>query len=138
MKRHKNIIQILHMYCTVLNKYCFPRMTQKYLNFCVKIWCNLSLNNSLIIPVNNVEGGYRNSQRPSVRHSVRLSVRKESPLTATIFHRSLPNFYTMFISLKHFIICSFIKKCQKLLPWQPFFFFTFQAYLPLFLTYMKA
>ena len=32
----------------------------------------------IIIPVNNVEGGYRNSQRPSVR--------KESPLTSTIFH----------------------------------------------------
>ena len=39
-------------------------------------------------PVNNVEGGYRNS----VRLSVRLSVRKISPLTATIFHRALPNF----------------------------------------------
>ena len=44
----------------------------------------------------------------------------------------------MFISLTDFIICSFRKKCQKLLPWQPFFFFTFQAYLPLFLPYMKA
>ena len=89
---------------------------------------------SLLSPVNNVEGGYRNSQRPSVCPSVR----KESPLTATIFHRSLPNFYTMFIPLKTFIICSFIKKCQKLLPWQPFFFFTFQAYLPMFVPYLKA
>ena len=72
-------------------------------------------------PVNNVEGGYRNSQRLSVRPSFSPSVQKESPLTATIFHWSLPNFYTMFISMKKFIICSFIKKCQKLLPWQPFF-----------------
>ena len=75
---------------------------------------------------------------PSVIPSVRPSNRKERPLTATIFHRSLPNFYTMFILLKKFIICSFIKNCLKLLPWQPFFFFTFQAYLPMFLPYMKA
>ena len=91
--------------------------------------------------INNVEGGYRKSQRPSicpsVSHSVPPSIRKESPLTATIFHRSLPNFYTMFISLKTFTICSFIKKFQKLFPWQPFFF-TFQAYLPMFVPYIKA
>ena len=40
--------------------------------------------------------------------------RKESPLTATIFHPCLPNFYSMFISLKHFVICSFIKKMAKI------------------------
>ena len=57
------------------------------------------------------------------------SVRKANPLTAAIFHRSLPNLYSMCISLKNFIICSFIKKWQKLLPWQPLFFLTFNAYL---------
>ena len=97
-------------------------------------------------PVNVVDGGYRNSQRPSVRHSVRHSVRpsvrpsvtNESPVTATIFHRSLPNLYSMFIPMKNFIICSFIKKWQKLWPWQPFFFLSFNAYLPMSLPYMKA
>ena len=84
-----------------------------------------------------VDGGYKNSQHLSVRPSVRPSVRKESPLTATIFHRSLPNLYTMFISLT-FYNMQFHKKCQKLLPWQPFFFFTFQAYLSMFVPYMKA
>ena len=68
--------------------------------------------------------------------SVHPSVRKESPLTATIFHRSLPNFYSIFISLKNFIICSFIKKWQKLLPWQQFFFWPLMHIcLYLFLTW---
>ena len=75
--------------------------------------------------------------RLSFRPSFRPSVRKESPLTATTFHRSLPNFYSIFISLKNFIICSFIKKWQKLLPWQPFFL-SFNAYLPMSVPYMKA
>ena len=44
--------------------------------------------------------------------SVRPSIRKASPTTATIFHRSLPNLYSMLISLKKFIRCRFIKKFQ--------------------------
>ena len=75
------------------------------------------------------------SVRPSIHPSIRP---KKSHLTATIFHRSLPNLYSMFISLKNFIICSFIKKWQKLLPWQPFFFLSFNAYLFMFIPYMKA
>ena len=39
----------------------------------------VSLGTLFLSPVNDVEGGYRNSQRPSVRP-------KKSPLTATIFH----------------------------------------------------
>ena len=41
-------------------------------------------------------------------------------------------------SLKNFIICSFIKMWQKLFPWQPFSFLSFNAYLPMFVPYMKA
>ena len=52
---------------------------------------------SLLSPVNNVEGGYRKSQHLSVRPS------KKKVLTATIFHRCLPNFYSMFIPLKNFM-----------------------------------
>ena len=59
---------------------------------------------SFLFPVNNVERGYRNSQCP---------VRKGSPLIATIFHQSLPNFYSIFIPLKNFIMCSFIKIWQN-------------------------
>ena len=70
--------------------------------------------------------------------SVRLSVRKGSPLAATIFYRSLPNFYSMFIPLKNFTICSFIKMWQKLLPRQPFFFSTYSTYLLMSVPYMKA
>ena len=44
--------------------------------------------------------------------SVRPSIRIDSPLTATIFYQSLPHLYSMSISLKHFKICSFIKKWQ--------------------------
>ena len=91
------------------------------------------------------------SVRPSFRPSVCPSVRNESPLTATISHRSLPNLYSMFISLKYFIIsglgrilykvfdiiiiCSFMKQWQKLLLWQPFYFLSFNAYLSMFLTW---
>ena len=45
--------------------------------------------------------------------TVRLSVGNESPLTATIFHRSLPNLYNMFIPMKNFMICSFMKNGQN-------------------------
>ena len=77
--------------------------------------------------------------RPSVCWSVRPSLRP--PVRSSHSHNFLPslhNFYSMFISLKHFIICSFIKKFQKLLPWQPFFFLNFNAYLAMFLPNMKA
>ena len=57
-----------------------------------------------------------------------VSVWNESPLTATSFHRSLPNLYSMFIPMKYFI-CSFMKKWPKLLSWQPFLFLSFNAYL---------
>ena len=40
--------------------------------------------------------------------SARPSARNESPVTATIFHQSLPNLYSMYTSLKNFIILSFI------------------------------
>ena len=46
--------------------------------------------------------------------SVRPSVWKDSPLTVTLFHWSLPNLYSMFIWLKNFIICSLIKKVAKI------------------------
>ena len=76
------------------------------------------------------------SVHPSVIPSICST--KESHLTATIFHQSLPNFYSMFISMNNFIICSFIKKWQKVLSWQPFFFLSFNAYLPMFVPYIKA
>ena len=38
--------------------------------------------------VNNIEGGCRNSQRQSICPLVR----NKSPFTATIFHRTFPNF----------------------------------------------
>ena len=56
----------------------------------------------------------------------------------TIFPWSLPNFYSMFIPLKNFTICSFIKMWQKLLPRQPFFFSTYSTYLLMSVPYMKA
>ena len=45
----------------------------------------------------------------SVCPTVYLSVRNESPLTTTIFYQSLSNVYSMFIPMKKFTICSFIK-----------------------------
>ena len=86
---------------------------------------------TLFIPRQQRWRGYRNSQRLSIFPSVR----NENPLTATIFHRSLPNLYSMFIPMTNVRICSFIKKWQKLLPWRPFFFLIFNAYLPMFLTW---
>ena len=51
-------------------------------------------------PINNIEGGYRNSQHSSIHLPVCPSLWKKSPLTATIFHWSLPNIYSMLIPLK--------------------------------------
>ena len=122
---------------------CFFFTTQNCLDYSTGayylLWKNfLYLIFDKLIKHPNIEWGHRNSQYSSVLPSVCPSVQNKSPFIPTIFHRSLPNFYSMFISLKNFIICSFIKKCQKLLPWQPFFFFTFQAYLLMFVPYMKA
>ena len=74
----------------------------------------------------------------SVRPSVCPSIQRESPLTATIFHQSLPNCYSLFIPMKSFIIFSFIKMWQKLLPWQTFFFSSFNTYLLMSVPYMKS
>ena len=63
----------------------------------------------LLCPSNNVDGGYRNSQRLTGCPAGQ----KESYLKAIIFHRSISNFYSMFIPLTKFIIYSFINMWQK-------------------------
>ena len=83
-------------------RFCVPLLTD-YFSRC--FISKFVLHPLFLSPINNVEGGYRNSLRPSIRPSVR----NESPLTGTIFHRSLPNLYSMFIPMQNFIMCSFIK-----------------------------
>ena len=120
---HNNMLPIISRYCNVLNvSFYLWQFTLK-----VNLWHqNFQLKQVFL---------YRlclyKSQRPSVFPFVCPSIRKESPLTATIFHLSLPNLYSIFISLKNFEICSFIKKWEKLLLCQPFFFLSFNAYLPM-------
>ena len=66
------------------------------------------------------------SFRSSVRPSVCPSIQRESPLTATIFHQSLPNCYSLFIPMKSFIIFSFIKMWQKIVAVTNIFLFKLQ------------
>ena len=68
----------------------------------------------MLSPINNGEGGYRNSLRPSVSPSFHQSIWKESPLTFTIFHRSLPNFYSIFIPLYKLYFLKFHKNVAKI------------------------
>ena len=95
---------------------CFFFTTQNSLDYSTGayylLWKNfLYLVFDKLIKHPNIEGGYRNSQHPSVLPSFCPSVQKESPLIPTIFHRSLPNFYSMFISLKNM---QFHKKLPKI------------------------
>ena len=79
----------------------------------------------ILSPIINIEQGYRNSQRPSLCLSVH-------PLTAKIFHKSSPNFHSMFILMKKLFICRLFKSGEKLLLWQLIFFFfsfTWKAYM---------
>ena len=90
---------------------------------------------SFLSLVNNVEGGYRNSQRPPVRLFYRKVLLQPQFFTDSylIFTACLYHW-----KLKNFIICSVMKIWHKLLPWQPFFFLSFNTYLLMSVLNIKA
>ena len=71
----------------------------------------------------------------SVRPSFR-SKRKSS--YSDNFSPILTKFLQHVYVAEKFYNMQFLKKFYKLLPWQPFFFLSFNAYLSMFFPYMKA
>ena len=92
---------------------------------CIDIW----LNYFQLSPVNNIEGGYRNSQRPSIRPSVCLSVRlsvrpsQMKVLSQPQFFTNPPKFIQHVYTNEKFYNMQFHKKVAKIVAMATVFLF---------------